>query len=113
MKLTPLKVLIESYTPADFEALEEYEVAVEKADRLGIDAPEKPKIKNPEYKTKYYNLDNYIMDSWSTNWDSQKDCPIIIAIWFHIHSSAFSIMNIQMKESEWIELLKDLGYSCK
>ncbi len=113
MKLTPIKVLIESLTPDYFKALEEYEEAMEEADKLGLRVPEKPKGKDPEYKLKYYNFDHYIMDSWSTDWDPQKECAIIVAIWFHIHSSSFSIMNIQMTESEWIELLKDLGYSCK
>jgi len=113
MKLVPVKVLVESYSPEDFQAIEEYEEALTNAERLGLTPPEKPKGKDPEYRTKYYNFDNYILDSWAVQWDHLKDCPIIIAIWFHSHSAAFSIMNIQMTESDWKELLKDLGYSCK
>lgn len=110
-QLTPFKVLIEQYTPEDFEALQEYEDRLAHADRLGLEVPERPKAKEPEYKTKYYNLDNYILDSWSADYDVQRDCPIIIAIWYHPFTEALSIMNIQMKESEWKLLINQLGYT--
>jgi len=112
MRLTPLKVLIETWTPEDFEKLEEYQEQMEEvSDRVVRKSIEKPDISKPEYKVKWYNLDNYILDSWSTEWDKERDCPIIIAVWIQTLTSGMSIMNINMVESEWKQLLLTLGYT--
>lgn len=110
IKLTPLKVLIESLTPDYFKAVEEYEEEAKQAASMNIKAPPKPRGKEPEYKTKWYNLNNYDIDSWSSDWDDGNECPIIIVIWYHIPSESMTIMNVQMKESEWIKLLEELDY---
>lgn len=111
MKLTPLKVLIETYTMEDLEAFEDYQMEVERSKDLGIVAPERPKIKEPEYKTKNYNLEFYILDSWFADWDKDRECPIIVVTWFHSQTSNLLVMNVQMKETEWKELLLTLGYT--
>lgn len=113
MKLTSLKVLIETYTPEDIKILQNYEKELIEAEKLGLKEPEEPEFKKPEYKTKYYNFDQYILDTWFAHWDKERNCPVIIATWFHVPSSSLSLMNVQMKESEWIEFLGTIGYSCK
>lgn len=119
MKLTSFKLLIGVITSEDAENFENYhrrinEIENEYTDEFIKDSKiqnlKKPKIAEPEYKTGYYNMENYVVDSWTTDWDDKNDCPCIIATFFNKLTEEMTMLNLQYKESEWKTLLSKLGY---
>lgn len=112
MKLTPLKIAITTYSPEDIEKLQEYEESLsEISDSIVRSSKPKPDLPKPEYKDKWYAMDQYIILNWAAEWDTQQEVPIIIATLFCITTSSYEVINAQYKESEWKKLLGKLGYS--
>lgn len=120
MNLTPLRLLIGVITPEDEQNFQEYitrvaEIEEQYNDRFIRDSEiqnlKKPKIADPVYKTGWYNMENYIVDSWTTDWDTKNDCPCIISTFYNKLTEEMLMLNLQYKESEWKEILKKLGYT--
>lgn len=112
MKLTPIKVLVTTLSPQDQEAWEQYEVQMsELSDDVVRSSLPKPSIPEGRYQNKWYNMDQYIILSWSPDWDSVRDVPMIIAQLHCITSNTTEHINANYKESDWMKLLSQLGYS--
>lgn len=112
MKLTPLKIAITTYSPEDIERLQEYEESLsEISDSIVRSSKPKPDLPKPEYKDKWYAMDQYIILNWAEEWDTQQDVPIIIASLFCVLTNTYEIINAQYSRSEWKKLLGKLGYS--
>lgn len=112
MKLTPLKIAITTYSPEDIERLQKYEESLQEiSDAIVRSSQPKPNLPKPEYKNKWYAMDQYIVLNWTADWDTIQEVPIIIASLFCIVTSSYEIINAQYTESEWKKLLSKLGYS--
>ena len=112
MKLTPLKIAITTYSPEDMEKLHEYEESLnEYSDTIVRASQPKPILPKPEYKNKWYAMEQYIILNWAAEWDTQQDVPIIIACLFCVVTSSYEVINAQYTESEWKKILAGLGYA--
>lgn len=112
MKLTPLKIAITTYSPEDIEKLHEYEESLsEISDSIVRSTRQKPDLPKPEYKNKWYAMDQYIILNWAADWDTSQEVPIIIASLFCVVTSSYEVINAQYTESEWKKLLSGLGYA--
>lgn len=112
MKLTPIKIAITTYSHEDIERLHEYEESLsEISDSIVRSTRSKPDLPKPEYKNKWYAMEQYIILNWAADWDTSQDVPIIIASLYCVTTSSYEIINAQYTEKEWKKLLGNLGYS--
>lgn len=119
IKLTPFKLLIGVVTDEDVQNFEEYqdqlnEIHNEYSDDVVRDSKlnslKKPKLAEPEYKIAWYNMEHYIIDTWTADWDTKHECSCIISTFFNTLTEEMHILNLQYGESEWKEILKQLDY---
>jgi hypothetical protein len=109
-----LKVLASVFTDKELHAynedIAEWQDAKERAKNLNIAPPDKPRLKEPEFIYKWFNMSSYVVDQWIATYDKKLGCDLIIADFTHAASSQIEVINANYTEQEWIGILTTLGY---
>lgn len=106
MKFIELKII--QSTPSVEEQLE-YMNEVERNKGMGIGKPELPDSLKPVIGTRSLNTSHFTILSWSSVWDNEFDCELIIAdlLW---STGIEETVNLPYSKKEWKQILTTLGY---
>lgn len=109
-----LKVLASVFTDKELhkynEEIADWQSDKERAKNLNIAVPSKPRLKEPEFIHKWFNMSSYVVDQWISTYDQKLDCDLIIADFTHVASAQIEVINANYSEQEWIGILTTLGY---
>ena len=106
MKFIEFKII--QSTPSVEEQLE-YMSEVERNQEMGIKKPELPDSLKPVIGTRSLNTSHFTILSWSSVWDNEFDCELIIVdlLW---STGIVETVNLPYSKKEWKQILTTLGY---
>lgn len=104
MKFIEFKVI--QATPLVEDQIE-YTYDIQNSERLGIDRPALPDSLKPIIGTRNFNLDHFTILSWSSVWDDQFDCEMIIAdiLW---STGLVETINAPYSAKDWKQIIKGI-----
>lgn len=106
MKFIELKII---QSTASVEEQLEYITEVERNQGMGISKPELPDALKPVIGTRSLNTSQFTIMSWSSIWDTDFDCELIIAdlLW---STGIEETVNLLYSKKDWNQILTTLGY---
>lgn len=106
MKFIELKTV--QITPIVEEQMD-YLEEVESSQRMGISKPELPESLKPTIGVRAFNTSHFTVLSWSSVWDKDFDCELIIVdiLW---STGVVETINVEYTQKEWKQILSTLGY---